>query len=120
MTDIKLTSINGLTPEEYMVRQRAAEERVRKKNRREHIIYSFIALMLMVLAATRGQYLLATTTIVCGWVTLWFSQNEPIGLDGGMPRTRGLPPIFGLVLFIFPVAAVVAFIALIYAFATGS
>lgn len=103
-----------------MIRQHAAEERVRKKNRKEHIIYSFIGLVLMILAATRGQYILGVTTIVCGWVTLWFSQTEPFGLDGGMPRTRGLPPILGLVLLFFSIAAVISLVAFIYACATSS
>lgn len=116
----KLRFINGLTPEEYMARQRAAEARVRKKNRREHIIYAVVALVLLILAGTPMQYLFAGITIVGGWVTLWFSQKTPFGMDGGMSRTRGLPPFLGLILLLCPLITAGTLVAFFYRLATGT
>lgn len=117
--NLELKSINGLSPEAYMKLQGAAEQKVRNKNRKEHLLYACFAGVLMLLAGTQMQYVLATIVTVCGWVWLWFSQNKPFGPDDGMPRTRGMPPILGLPLLLCPIAAVIAFCTLVYSLVAG-
>mgnify|MGYP001025971789 CR=1 FL=1 len=117
--DLELKSINGLSPEAYMKMQDAAEKRVRDKNRKEHICYAVFVGVITLLASTQLQYILAAIITVCGWVWLWFSQNKPFGPDDGMPRTRGMPPTYGLFLFLFPIAAIVSFCVLTYSLIAG-
>lgn len=117
--DLILESINELSPEEYMKIQNAAEERVRKKNRKAHMRYVGFVLVIALLASTPFQYILAAVIAVCGWVWLWYSQNIPFGPDDGMPRTRGLPPIFALFLFLFPIATIVSLCMFIYSLIAG-
>tara|TARA_B100000745_G_scaffold298679_1_gene247855 strand:+ start:1759 stop:2133 length:375 start_codon:yes stop_codon:yes gene_type:complete len=104
--DLTLKSINGLSPEKYMKMQDAAEKRVRDKNRKQHLLYAVFVGIIVLLASTQLQYVLVAIISICGWVWLWFSQNIPFGPDDGMPRTRGIPPIFAPLLFLFPVGAI--------------
>jgi hypothetical protein len=119
MSDLILASINGLTPEEYMARQRADEARVRRKNRKEHIIYGLLAVLPALLASTSVQYGLAAVAIGCGWVTLWLTQNQPAGIGDGAPRVRAMPSLLGLVLFLFPITAIATTCLYIYALVTS-
>lgn len=113
--NLELRSINGLSPEKAAALQKAAEQRVCKKNRQEHILYVLFGVALIALIpSTALEYVLAGVISIGGGVTLWYSQNAPFGPDSGMPRTQGIPPIFALLLLLVRIITAVAVCVLLY------
>lgn len=115
---LTLKPINGLDPEACIKMQDAEEKKVRDKSRKQHLLYAVFVGLMMIFASTLMQYTLAVVVTVCGWTFLWFSQEIPFGMDGGLPRTRGLPPVFGLLLLLALLVAVTTFCIFTYSVAT--
>ena len=117
--ELKLHSINGLSPEEYMRRQDAAEKKVRDKNRSENVLYGVFILGLLLLAYEPLQYGLVAVVAVTGWIVLWATQSTPLGPDSGIPNTRGLPPIFAVGIIGAALVGFLSFCIFIYLLVAG-